>query len=449
MTKKLRTSRFSLILCSVLTLAIAAPAVLHPRPAYACGICIEGVVETELEQWIQDIVGGTYWRVSRHVRSEFVAQKVWLVSVFWEDNLLPALMLMADQLTAVAMQQMQIVGSLMDAKQQLETQQTLQRIAARTHKDYQPSVGLCEFGSNVKSLSMSEIKADMNTAVMSQRSQDRQLGAINTAAAIGEDGDKKSRLKQFREKYCDPRDNNNGLNYLCDWDQQGTPGPDVGGPDPKRLNKDIDFGRTVDQPWTLVVDMVFPELREELTEDEEDIFALASNLYGHEVFVRPPARSLEPIPTQRITNLQKIYLDMRSIVAKQAVAENSFNAVTGMKTEGTAGSYDFLRAMLEELGLSSGEAHRMLNSIAPSYYAQMEVLTRKIYQNPDFYTNLYDKPTNVDRKRVAMDAIGLMQKFDLFKSNLRSEATLSVLLEQAVVELQGEVENEMNQMTGE
>ena len=78
----------------------------------------------------------------------------------------------------------------------------------------------------------------------------------------------------------------------------------------------------------------------------------------------------------------------------------------------------------------------------------MEILTKKIYQNPDFYTNLYDKPANVERKGVALQAIGLMQKFDLFKSNLRSEASLSVLLELAVIDLQKEVENEFGRAEG-
>ncbi len=450
MTKKLRTSRLSLIVCFVLALALALPAALKPRPAYACGICIEGVIETELEQWILDLVNGTYWRVSRHVRSEFVAQKVWMVSIFWEDNLLPALMLMANQLTAVAMQQMQIVGSFMDAKQQLETQQTLQRIAARTHKDYQLSVGLCEIGSSAKSLAMSDMKADVTAVIMSQRSQDRLLGNVNTAASRGEVWDKPSRLKQFREKYCDPRDNNNGLAFLCDWNQEGEPGPVVGGQDPARLNKDIDYGRTIDQPWTLTfMEMFFPPPREVLADNEEDIFALASNLYGHEIFVRPPKGSLDPIPTQRITNMQKAYMDMRSVAAKLSVAENSFNAVAGMKAEGQYGSFVYLREMLQTLGLSSGEALALLGSEFPSYYAEMEILTKKIYQNPDFYTNLYDKPANVARKRVAMDAIGLMQKFDLFKSYLRTEMSLSVLLEQTIVELQDEIENEINQMTGQ
>lgn len=424
--------------------------VIMPRPANAlCEWCVKGVVEAELQAWVTDIQGGTYWRLTRFVRSEMTGEKIWLISILWEDNLLPAMMLMADQLTAVAMQQMQIIGTFMDAKHQLETQQVLQKIAARTHKDYQPSIGLCEFGTLMKSMAMTDRKVDVTAVLMAQHSQDRQLGAVNTASALGEDSDKESRIKQFREKFCQRFDNNDGLNILCDWDQDGVPGPIIGGQNPDRRNKDIDFVRTLDKPWTVHVDMLYPSLREVLTDDEEEVFALASNLYGHELFIRPPARSLQALPNQRITNMQKTYMDIRSVVAKRAVAENSFNAIVGLKSNGAESVPDYLIAMLQELGLPYDVATQMSGGALPSYYSQMEVLTKKIYQKPDFYTNLYDTPANVDRKEVAMQAVGLMQKFDIFKSYLRNEASLSVLLEMEVVTLQNEVENEINQMTGE
>ncbi|MBK9562314.1 MAG: hypothetical protein IPO54_04105 [Micavibrio sp.] len=437
------------LILSVFVMALAFT-VIMPRPANAlCEWCVKGVVEAELQAWVTDIQGGTYWRLTRFVRSEMTGEKIWLISILWEDNILPAMMLMADQLTAVAMQQMQIIGTFMDAKHQLETQQVLQKIAARTHKDYQPSIGLCEFGTLMKSMAMTDRKVDVTAVLMAQHSQDRQLGAVNTASALGEDSDKESRIKQFREKFCQRFDNNDGLNILCDWDQDGVPGPIIGGQNPDRRNKDIDFVRTLDKPWTVHVDMLYPSLREVLTDDEEEVFALASNLYGHELFIRPPARSLQALPNQRITNMQKTYMDIRSVVAKRAVAENSFNAIVGLKSNGAESVPDYLIAMLQELGLPYDVATQMSGGALPSYYSQMEVLTKKVYQKPDFYTNLYDTPANVDRKEVAMQAVGLMQKFDIFKSYLRNEASLSVLLEMEVVTLQNEVENEINQMTGE
>jgi hypothetical protein len=437
-------------LCMAFVLVLALMPIPAKRANAACASCSVGVSTQETAQWLIGS-GATYWRITNHVRSEMTGEKVWMISIFWEDNLLPAMMMMADQLTATAMQQMQIVGSFLDAKHQLETQQLIQEIAARTHKDYHPSVGLCEFGSGAKSLAASERKAEMNAVILSQRSQDRQLGAVNTAAARGEDGDKESRIRQFRQKFCDPKDNNNGLSYLCDWNQDGTPGPNTGASNRARMNKDIDYIRTVDAPWTLNVDFISGTganaAATTLTDNEEEILALASNLYGQNVFVRPSSSVLKSVPGQRISNIQKLYLDMRSVVAKRAVAENSFNAIAAMKSEGTPGSKDYLIALMRELGVSQNEAIQMLGT-NPSYYAQMEVLTKKIYHNPDFYTNLYDKPANVERKGVALQAIGLMQKFDLFKSYLRNEASLSILLELAVMDLQEEVENEINTMQG-
>jgi hypothetical protein len=73
----------------------------------------------------------------------------------------------------------------------------------------------------------------------------------------------------------------------------------------------------------------------------------------------------------------------------------------------------------------------------------MEILTKKLYQNPTFYTELYDKPANVARKNASMQAIELMQRRDMVRSLLRSEAVLSVMLETALMEKQDKIANEI------
>lgn len=404
--------------------------------------------------------------VNAHTTSEVTSHMVWLVSVMWEDNLLPALMMMANQLTAVAMQQTMMIGAFLDAKHQMETQRLLQTIRARAHKDYHPSAAVCEFGSSVRSLAASERKSELVAHVMSQRSQDRHLGNTNTGASAGPDADKEGRLKQYREKFCDPADNNNGLSSLCEHDQDGNLGNStrgqaapsgIGADKRERTNKDIDFVRTIGFPWTLNIDFT----DEKLTDHEEEVLALASNLYGEQVFKRLPATTAGNQPNSQLTAAQANYMDARALLAKRSVAENSFNAITSMKSAGTDASREFLEAILKELGVSTtpsltGNVDEMKwllgydtnstnkDKIGPSYYAQMEILTKKIFQNPDFYTSLYDKPANVERREVAMQAIALMQKFDLFKSYLRTEANLSVLLELAVEDLQDEVENKLH-----
>ncbi len=401
--------------------------------------------------------------INQFTTDEFVAHRQWYIAVLWEDHILPAMMLMADQLSAVAMHQTMLVGAMMDGKHQMETQRVLQTIRAQAHKDYHPSNGMCEFGTTVRSLAASERKSELMAHVMSQRSQDRNLGNANVAAAAGPDDDFDNRLQQYKRKYCDPMDSSKGLELLCDHDGDG-PGTDVGATDLRRVNKDVDYVRTIQFPKTLNIDFTDTNL----TDEEEDVLALSNNLYGDVVFSRIPS-------PERLSNsiegaaLRSAYIDMRALLAKRSVAENSFNAITSMKAGGTAGSRDFLAAVLEELGVPTDEHMRRsllgfdddeldtfdfstdpvteasgYEEMGPSYDAQMEILTKKIYQNPDFYTNLYDKPANVERKKVAMQAIGLMQKFDLYKSYLRNEANLSVLLELAIVDLQTATENSLS-----
>ena len=433
-----------------LSLAVMAVLTIPVRQAYAgcccgayvrCVACINLSSATVSAQWAITVP-----TINTFVTSNFTTHRLWFVATLWEGHLLPALMLMADQLSAVAMQQTQIIGSFMDAKHQMETQRVLQKIRARAHKDYHPSGGMCEFGTTVKSLAASERKAELNAHVMSQRAQDRQLGNANVASALGPGEDFKNRLNQYKETYCDPNNNDGGLDILC------RHAGGVGAADPARTNKDIDYVRTLEYPATLNIDFT----DNTLTEEEEDIMALASNLYGDRVFNRiTPATALS-LGAENFQGMRSLYLESRSLLAKRSVAENSFNAITSMKSAGTSGSRAFLEAILRELGVddANGPPDDVLRTlgmddsnspIGPSYHAQMEVLTKKIYQNPDFYTNLYDKPANVERKEVAMQAIGLMQKFDLFKSYLRNEANLSVLLELGVVDLQDKVENSLQQ----
>ena len=494
--KKMHFKPFIWILCAVLSVFFAASPVapLPARSAHASVTfdfmipspqvigCIYGsfgsgqcrCCEREVRRRIPrvsddeffDEPNGTVPVVNDRITSELTAQREFIINLFWEDNVLPALMMMSDQMSAVSLYQTQIIGQFFDAKHQLETQRSFDMVRARAHKDYHPSTGMCEFGSSTRSLVASERKSEYMMHVMSQRFQDRMLGNTNTSGARGPAADYRARLRQYREQFCDPADYNGALGYLCEHDQDNnldnsTPGAEapggMGAENPERANKDIDFIRTVEFPWTLDIDFT----DETLTDQEEEVIALGDNLYATDVFARIPGTLLEQEGVAgdalEFSGGYGLIMDARAALAKLSVAYNSYNAITSMKAAGTGGSRDFLEGILADLGISEtaagdaiDEMRRTLGystesgeEIGPSYYAQMEVLTRKIYQNPDFYTNLYDKPANVERKKVAMQAIGLMQKFDLFKSYLRNEATLSVLLEVAVEDLQANLETQI------
>ncbi len=364
----------------------------------------------------------------KHITDEFLKHREWMIKEFWEARLLPALMLMTEQMTAAAMLQVQIIGTFFDAKHQLETQRLFQELAAQAHKDYQPSEGLCTIGTNVRSLAASDRNAEFSAEVISTRNIVRQTLNGDSVSSENDYSDRQSRFAHFLKTYCNPKDNANGLDLLC-----GSGGP------VKRRNKDVDFTTTLDAPLTLGLDFADGST----TPDEEDIFALAANLYAHQ----PPAligKTFLSIDANGKPSTGANYLqDVRAVIAKRSVAQNSFAAIAAQKARGEPEVEPYLYKILEEMGIPEDDIKNILGE-RPSYFAQMEVLTKKIYQNPNFYTDLYDKPANVKRKEVAMQAIDLMQKRDMFRSLLRSEANLSIMLETLVADQQRVIENEVN-----
>lgn len=413
-----RMTRTTFMVAGMTGLLLSAGAAVKPAQAQYCIGDMPNSVQAPL------IIEA----INAHTTLSFQEHQMWMVNTYFMDYILPAMQLMAEQLTAVAMQQMQIIGTFMDAKHQLETQRLYQQLAAQAHKDYHPSEDLCTFGTTMRSLAGSDRNATMTALAMAQHSLDRQLLNANANASEGAKEDMEGRVAQFRSTYCDPNDNNRGLGVVC----QGSP--------QARRNKDIDYTRTVAAPLTL--DVNFSD--NNLTEDEEDLLALSRNLYSHNVFEQPIASA----KLRDNEANQQAYLDLRSIVAKRSVAENSFQMIAAMKSNGAtdaAQTRTYLAAVLEELGVPQADALEMIGD-NPSYYAQMEILTKTILQRPQFFVDLYDKPANVARKGVALQALSLMQDRDTFKSTLRSESMLSLILELQVMKAQEATQNEINRL---
>ncbi len=233
-------------------------------------------------------------------------------------------------------------------------------------------------------------------------------------------------MKQFIDKFCDKTDNAKTLDAIC-----------TASTKPEQRNRDIDYTRSVENKLTLDIDF-YTKGHENPSQDEENIFALGANLYGHDIMPQIDPNTLgKPGPDEPF-DTEMFLMDFRALSAKRSVAQNSFAAITGMKAAGTAESQPYLYKMVAELGVPEEDLEKLLGK-NPSYFAQMEILTKKALQNPVFYTELYDKPVNVDRKGAVLQAIGLMQDRDIYKSLIRSEAVLSVMLESMLKDEQDRV----------
>lgn len=356
----------------------------------------------------------------------------WFIGDLWDMNAKPAFKTMTNQIVATNVYLAGVIGGFLDAQSSIETQMTLQTLQARAVKDYTPSENLCRFGTGVRTLAMAQTRADETAVALASIAQARQLGTRGGASDTGSPMDMQARFNQYRKTYCDPADNGGQNKALC---YEGSAPISV----PARFNKDINFTRTIDAPLTL--DLNFGDGT--MTNDEEDVIAMSNNLYGHEVFGR--LGDLWMASRGGNADNKIAYLDLRQIIAWRNVATASFNAQVATRARGAPGSAQFMRNALREMGMSDAEARVYFdaNTNAPSFEAMMEILTKKLYQNPNFYVNLVDKPVNINRQIAAMQAFSLMQDRDLYQSLERQEMLLSTLLEIRTAREQREVERRL------
>lgn len=369
-----------------------------------------------------------------YTADRFNDHRDWLSVDFLQGQVIPALQLFTEQMVSVGMLQAFSIGSFFDAKHQLETQRLFQELQVEAHQDYQPSESFCEFGTIARSMADTEASAKFTSLTLSRRQMHRHLGKRNIGGAQTSKNDKINRWRQFTEVYCDPRDNGwvagvagSGLAAVCN------------GGNEDQTNIDIDYTRAIENHR--VLDLVGRDWIG--APDELDVLSLSNNLYGHNIITRDI--SMANIDNEQLATR---YLKLRSVAAKRSVAENSFNAIVGLKGMGSAyqirntQSYTsrFVGRLLLDLGIPDdeilayiGQDQRYQNTEGPnyinmSYYGILEVLAKKIYQNPNFYANLYDTPANVKRKSAALKAIELMLDRAIYESQLRQEMGMSVLL---------------------
>jgi hypothetical protein len=348
----------------------------------------------------------------------------WMVTQWFHDYVMPAMMNMTEFLTTVGLYQVQVFGQFLDAKDQMETERLMQSMAADAHARYQPDLDMCNIGTAARGLGAAHRNAEYTAFLLSQRSQDRQLGNNNGSGTEGRAGDRTDRVQLLKKRYCDIYENdfsygntNAAIPSFCGTTEQAL-----------TINRDIDFTRVIDTNMTLDVDFSDGVV----TSDEQDLIALEDNLFAHDIFDRLGNGVLA------LRDNQPLYLEARSVVAKRSVAENSFLAIAGMKSAGGGPSTNtapYVAAVFQQMGVNAVES-KLLVGTHPSYYALLDVLASRIYQNPEFFVNLYDTPANVARKDVAMQAIDLMLGRDMFKSELRSEADMAVWLELELIQIQ-------------
>lgn len=407
--------------------------------------------------------------IRKFVTDQFKSHQQWFVNVIIRDNVLPALARMTTQFSIIAMQQTDIIGRFFDAKHQLETQRLLQAMSAETYSNFTPPKALCEIGTMKRSLVASSRKSDLAKTVIAQRSLDRFLRSGDVLSYGSSISDKISRRNNFIKKYCNKKDNGNGLAGLCSQtalddhntkitntqsalaaetnpiirtaiqsslDALNADTPNVESGARERMNKDVNYVAGFDVPQTLKIDFSQAEAAN-VTPDEEDVFALSANLYAHNVLPAIGDRVLADgngVPKQAAYT----YLNYRSLAAKRSVAHTSFATIAGFKAEGDPEAAPYLKNIAQDLGVPASEMDNVFGE-NPSYKRQLGTLASDLYKRNSFYTELIDKPANARRKGVAMRGINLMLEREIYNSALRTQVIFGLALDAMLQEEQDNV----------
>lgn len=407
----------------VFAVAVAGLAAGAPAQAGKCGCASEPwpcTKSVDINAWWMD-------QDFTPSQKEFFSKDFYqdkMVNEFWQKNMYPALQKMTAQRLAADTLASASTGKMMDAENQLTAQRDLQRLQAEAYKDYTPSDGLCRFGSTVGGLAASSMSAQGTARLLDRVAESRALNKKEGASDTIEISTAQTKgLNEYCQTYMDPSDNNGQAGALC----AGLIGK--GKPKAGRFNKDIDLAALMSKA-TL-------DLRPG-SEDFQDVLALSRQLYAYKAL---DEKSIKALEDDSVRKGSLDYLNLRTVAALHNVAQNSFNIIVAQRTGGDAAksgsSAPFLKAAIKELGLTNGEVETYLTGsangkVAPSYYAQMQVLAKKIYQNPNFYTDLMDKPANIKRQMAAMKAIDLMVGRDIYESAQRQSMLISLMLELAV-----------------
>lgn len=347
-------------------------------------------------------------QTNMHITQGFNDLQNWMISVYFQQNLLVSHQLSTSQQDATAMKQLEAEALMSDADGVVDNARRLQSIDVALHNEFNPSEELCAVGTNTRALFAADVTAQMNHEILANRAAQRFLRYGDSVSLDGETSDRRSRIGQFLTTFCSQDEAGGAFKGRC----TGT-----------RPGADIDIVGTLLKPSTLSIDYT----DNEVSADEANIMALQTNLFGSQLTEKIPTSLLVDSRGNVSSDAKELILDERALAANYMVAMAPFTKLAGLKSMGPPEGYEFLKAVMEDSGIPESEIESTLKG-RPSYYATMEILGQTMYESSDFYVSLGDEPANINRRIVGMQAINIMQMADLLDFLRYSKMNYSLIL---------------------
>jgi hypothetical protein len=330
------------------------------------------------------------------------------------------------------------VGAILDGYVSVVFQREMQVLAAESAHRYTPSVSMCKYPSVGKSMARASFAARAQSQIFAKYMQDYDMKHADSAGAMLSNHRDADYIQKFRTRYCNAQQNGtDGLKKFC----AGA------GANKQHVNHDINFpyffstlqGNKVNLIDAADLTDAASNGNQSLSDGEVDLFLLTHNLFNSNIRQYPES-------IIKTTEGERAITDLRSLQAIRNVAKNSFATLVGNRASGSSlGNNDQILQILQTVGATNvSENYGLSDKGGVSYDAIMEALTKKLYQDPAFYANLYDSPENVVRQKAAIKAIQLMQGWDVVKALHRREMLLSMLVEVKLRKKQRRIEVNMD-----
>lgn len=350
---------------------------------------------------------GTEQVIKTHFYNKRDALEDWMYNDF-ADMIIEALQKKSQQVTENRRSETNTEATITDAEIAQESANEAGQEQVENARRFAPDPQLCAAATGARGLAASDAAGEKTADTATAAITKYHSYSGGTSTARGEGWEKEVRLKSCVDTYCDPEDHGGNVQAL------GI--PKTGGN--RRINADIDYAGTLAIPLTIDAEAASGST------GMQDVLEMSKNLYGSDMFY--------DITPQRL-NAQ--LFNIRQIQAKRNLLLNSFMSQVGMKAKGEASTAPQTIAAFKKLGLPDEIIQRDLKG-APSYHALMEVLTKKMYQDGNFYIDIIKNPEAIDRTNAGMSAIANMQTRDISATLKRQEILYGLLLELKLLKAQ-------------
>lgn len=350
---------------------------------------------------------------------------------FWFYNLNPAMQDMVKQISVGYADQVRAIQTSIDGQQGGESQKIRKRIEAEARKTYQPSESAGVVATMVGGIQRaSTLGASMQKALQDE-ALSLGLAQVGTPAAAGAAAAERERYNLFRRTFCDPNSNGGMMNCA------GSGYPNIDTQPTKQIFSRLTIpliGSSPRAPATASADPGFgggssllraaaaasptlPAVTGIPQSNQIPVSAVSAILDN---MVGVPAMDPIPLASLESASGQERFLRRRSYLARYAAVRNVPQMIVGRRMPGSQ-----LGPWVAELRSAAGVPPSEISD-NPSYREIMHAMTIDRFNSGKFATGMITDQSVIEREKLIMSSLFLMQLRDYYELLERTALTLAV-----------------------